>query len=59
MTARRGSTFRRLERDAYLADRTALDIRAALRGPVPLGKRLLRRAVTREFFQALRRAGLW
>lgn len=44
-----------MERRAYLADRTALDIRAALRGPGPLARRLIRRSVTRDFFRTLRR----
>jgi hypothetical protein len=52
---RRSSGFRRVERRAYLADRTALDIRAALRGPGPLARRLIRRSVTRDFFRTLRR----
>ena len=52
---RRRSTYRRIERDVYLADRTSLDVRAAMRGPGPLAKRLVRRAATREFFRLLRR----
>lgn len=53
--ARRRGTFARVERDVYLADRTALDVRAALAGPGPLARRLARRWVTREVFRALRR----
>ena len=52
---RRRSTFRQAERKVYLADRTALDVRAAMRGPGPLAKRLVRRSLTREFFRLLRR----
>jgi len=52
--SRRRSTFRRVERDVYLADRTALDVRAAMRGPVPLAKRLIRRRLTRALFRGLR-----
>lgn len=51
---RRRSTFRKIERDVYLADRTALDVRAAMRGPVPLAKRLIRRRVTRSVFRLFR-----
>lgn len=51
---RRRSTFRRVERDVYLADRTALDVRAAMRGPVPLARRLVRRRVTRSLFRLFR-----
>jgi hypothetical protein len=59
MTGRHRSTFRTLERDVYLADRTSLDIRAAARGPVPLAKRLIRRKVTRSLFGAVRKSGIW
>ena len=51
---RRRSTFRRIERDVYLADRTSLDVRAARRGPAPLAKRLVRRSVTRSLFRLFR-----
>jgi hypothetical protein len=54
MTGRHRSTFRTIERDVYLADRTSLDIRAAARGPVPLAKRLIRRKATRTGFSLLR-----
>jgi len=54
MTRRRQSGFRRAERQVYLADRTALDISAALRGPVPLARRLVRRRIRRSFFRSLR-----
>ena len=52
---RRRSTFRRIEHDVYLADRTALDVRAATRGPRPLVKRLARRSLTRSLFRMLSR----
>lgn len=55
MTGRRRSTFRRIERDVYLADRTSLDVRAAMRGPAPLAKRLIRRKLTRALFRGLSR----
>lgn len=48
------SAFRRAERRVYLTDRTALDIKAALRGPGPLAKRLIRRKVTRSVFRLFR-----
>ena len=51
---RNRSTFSRIERDVYLADRTALDVRAAARGPRPLAKRLVRRSVTRRLFRLFR-----
>jgi hypothetical protein len=54
MTGRHRSTFRTIERDAYLADRSALDVRAAARGPAPLARRLIRRKVTRTGFSLLR-----
>jgi hypothetical protein len=46
--------FRRAERRLYLADRTLLDARAAMRGPRPLAQRLARRSLTREFFRTMR-----
>jgi len=54
MTARKRSAFSRTERKVYKADRTALDIRAAMRGPVPLARRLVRRQVTRSLFRLFR-----
>ncbi len=54
MTGRRRSAFRRVERDVYLADRTSLDVRAAMRGPAPLARRLVRRKVTRAVFRMFR-----
>ena len=53
MTGRHRSTFGRIERDVYLADRTALDVRAAARGPRPLAKRIGRRVLTRRVMRAL------
>jgi hypothetical protein len=56
MTPRRGNRgFRRAERRLYLAGRTLLDLRAAMRGPGPLARRLIRRSLTRGFFRLLRR----
>jgi hypothetical protein len=57
MTGRHRSTFRTIERDVYLADRTSLDVRAAQRGSAPLAKRLIKRTVTRSVFRALRKGG--
>jgi hypothetical protein len=55
MTARRRrSGFHTWERRAHLADRTLLDARAALRGPGPLARRLVRRSLTCEFFRTMR-----
>lgn len=53
MTGRHRSTFSRIERDVYLADRTSLDARAATRGPRPLVKRLIRRSLTRTIMRGL------
>jgi hypothetical protein len=52
VSRRRG--FRRAERAVYLADRTALDIGAATRGPVPLARRLIRRSIRRSLFRLFR-----
>jgi hypothetical protein len=54
MTGRHRSAYRRVERKVYLADRTSLDVAAALRGPAPLARRLVRRSVTRSLFRLLR-----
>ena len=54
LMARRRSTFSRVERKVYLADRTSLDVRAAMRGPGPLAKRLVRRSLTRALFRGMR-----
>ena len=54
MARRKRSAFGQIERDVYLADRTALDVRAARRGPGHLAKRLVRRSLTRALFRALR-----
>jgi hypothetical protein len=48
------SALRQIQRDAYLISRTAGDLSAAKRGPVPLGKRIARRDLTRVFFRLLR-----
>lgn len=53
MTGRR-SWLSQLQRDSYLISRAAGDVRAAGRGPKPLARRLVRRSLTRAFFQALR-----
>jgi hypothetical protein len=58
MTTRRrrpgSQLFRRIERDVYKADRTSLDIAAAMRGPAPLARRLVRRSATRAVFRLFR-----
>lgn len=54
MMGRPRSTFRAIERAVYKTDRTALDIRAFARGPVPGVKRLVRRKVTRSIFRLFR-----
>jgi len=51
------SALRQIQRDAYLISRTAGDLGAAKRGPVVLGKRLVRRDLTRAFFRVLRQFG--
>ncbi|HEV2375843.1 MAG TPA: hypothetical protein VGS19_27210 [Streptosporangiaceae bacterium] len=56
---RNRSLLSRLRRDLYLSQRALGTVQAASRGPVPLGKRLGRRRVTRSFFRGLRRRGLW
>jgi hypothetical protein len=45
-------SWRRAQRDLYLAQRTMGDIDAAQRGK--LGKRLLRRSLTRSLFRLFR-----
>lgn len=54
--ARRRSAWDQARRDLYLAQRTMGDVSAAARGPVPLAKRLVRRDLTRTFFNLLRQA---
>jgi hypothetical protein len=57
-TRRRRSRYRQAERRLYLADRTLLDLQAAMRGPGPLTRGLIRRRVRRGVFRPLRRMGL-
>lgn len=51
--------FRRISRDAHQVSKVAGDLDAARRGPAVLAKRLGRRLITRRFFGALRKGGLW
>lgn len=51
------SALKRVQRDAYLISRAAGDLSAAQRGPVPLGRRLARRSLTRTVFAMIRSAG--
>jgi len=53
--ARRRSVWRQAQRDLYFTQRTMGDLSATQNGR--LGKRLVRRYLTRAFFQALRRKG--
>lgn len=54
--ARKRSGIEQVRRDSYLLSRTLGDYQAAERGPVPLGKRLARRSLTRTLFRILRDA---
>jgi hypothetical protein len=51
------SAWNQVRRDSYLLSRTMGDLSAAKRGPVPLGKRIARRDLTRVFFRVLRNFG--
>jgi hypothetical protein len=51
----RRSAWNRTRRDLYLGQRTMGDLSAASRGPGALSRRLVRRAVLRDFFATLRR----
>jgi len=53
-TRRRRSTLRTMQRDLYLSSRTVGDVRAAVRGPGYLAKRLVRRKLLRTLFRAFR-----
>ena len=59
MSGRHRSTFSQVQRDLYLTQRGMGTVRAMRRGPAPLAKRLVRRRLTRSFFGALRKGGLW
>jgi hypothetical protein len=48
------SAWNQVRRDSYLLSRTMGDLSAAKRGPVPLGKRIARRDLTRTIFRLLR-----
>jgi hypothetical protein len=52
------STWNQLQRNLYLLQRGMGDISAAQRGPAVLGKRLLRRRLTRSIWAPLLRAFL-
>lgn len=54
--ARKRSGIEQVRRDSYLLSRTLGDFQAARRGPAVLGKRLVRRDLTRTFFRILRDA---
>ena len=54
MSSHRKPSFRSVERKVYKADRFALDLKAASRGPGPLAKRLVRRSLTRSLFRMFR-----
>lgn len=54
--ARTTSDLEKLRRGLYEAQRGIGDFQAAERGPAVLGKRLLRRDLTRMLFRALREA---
>ena len=51
------SAWNQVRRDLYLTQRTMGDLSAAQRGPAVLGKRLVRRSLTRELFRVLRQFG--
>jgi hypothetical protein len=55
MTQRKRSGLEEVRRDMYLGQRTIGDYQALRKGR--LGKRLVRRTVTRELFRALRNLG--
>jgi hypothetical protein len=55
--ARSRSALKQVQRDAYLISRAAGDLSAARRGPATLGKRLVRRDLTRTLFRILRGTG--
>ena len=54
MMARRTSDLEQIRRAAYRLQRGIGDYQAAERGPAVLGRRLLRRDLTRTFFRILR-----
>jgi hypothetical protein len=55
--ARSRSALKQIQRDTHLISRTAGDLSAASRGPVPLARRLARRDLTRALFRILRQMG--
>ena len=57
MSTRQRSALKQVQRTSYLISRTAGDLSAAQRGPAVLGKRLVRRSLTRELFRVLRQFG--
>ncbi len=56
MTSRQ-SDLEQIRRAMYKGQRAIGDFQAAQRGPAVLGKRLIRRTLTREFFRILRQFG--
>jgi hypothetical protein len=55
--ARRRSGIEQVRYGMYRGQRFLGDVEAASRGPVPLGRRLARRSLTRTLFRMLRQAG--
>lgn len=47
-------SLRQIQRYLYFGQRTAGDLAAAQRGPLVLGKRLVRRSITRRAFALVR-----
>lgn len=52
--ARKRSALTRVRRGSYFLSRDLGDVQAGMRGPVPLGRRLVRRSVTRRMFRLFR-----
>lgn len=52
-------TLRSIQRDTYRVSRALGDLNAARRGPKPLARRLVKRAVHRREIGLLRRWRLW
>lgn len=51
---RRADPLERLRRDLYFTQRSIGDWQAAKRGVKPIGKRLVRRSLTRALFRRIR-----
>lgn len=54
MSHRKPSPWNQVRRSLYFTQRDMGDVSAAMRGPVPLAKRLVRRRVTRSVFRLFR-----